>query len=66
MPTSKNKNRIEKRRRLKKRVAGVSDHVPGKKEAEFSTEDDLYEPQEPVTLANGGDDVMRSISRSLN
>jgi len=48
------------------KIAGVEDHVPGKKEAEFNTEEELYEPQEPVTLANGGDDVMRSISRSLN
>lgn len=50
------------------KVAGTQDHVPGKKEAGFETEEEMYEPEdsEPITLANGGDDVMRSISRSLS
>ncbi|RPA87149.1 hypothetical protein BJ508DRAFT_372248 [Ascobolus immersus RN42] len=47
-------------------VPGVQDHMPGRKERDFSTEEELYEPEEPITLANGGDDVMRSISRSLS
>lgn len=48
--------------------AGVSDHRPTVKEADFGTEDELYEPEEPSIVADGhgGDDVMRAISRSLS